>query len=87
MKTNCFYRRLPRLILHDIGQFISYASHHKHSVVYLIRASQHIGLNTAFQVNLIANIAPRHHRKAIPKATHDGYRLLMPRERLICCPN
>jgi len=66
--------------LHDIGQFISYASHHKHSY-YLIRASQHIGLN-AFQVNLIANIA-RYHRKAIPKATHDGYRLLLPRERLI----
>jgi exopolyphosphatase/guanosine-5'-triphosphate,3'-diphosphate pyrophosphatase len=66
--------------LHDIGQFINYASHHKHSY-YLIRSSQHIGLNSA-QVNLIANIA-RYHRKAMPKATHDNYRSLVPREKLI----
>jgi len=66
--------------LHDIGQYISYASHHKHSY-YLIRASQHIGLNPN-QVNLIANIG-RYHRKAMPKATHDNYRSLLPREKII----
>jgi exopolyphosphatase / guanosine-5'-triphosphate,3'-diphosphate pyrophosphatase len=66
--------------LHDIGQFISYASHHKHSY-YLIKASQLIGLNPS-QVELIANIS-RYHRKAIPKATHDGYRNLPLRERII----
>jgi exopolyphosphatase/guanosine-5'-triphosphate,3'-diphosphate pyrophosphatase len=66
--------------LHDIGQFISYGSHHKHSY-YLIRVSQLIGLNP-HQLDLIANIA-RYHRKAMPKATHDGYRQLPLKERVI----
>lgn len=66
--------------LHDIGQFISYASHHKHSY-YLIRASQLIGLNP-HQLDLIANIA-RYHRKAMPKATHENYRALPLKERII----
>ncbi len=66
--------------LHDIGQFISYGSHHKHSY-YLIKASQLMGL-TPGQVELVANIA-RYHRKALPKATHENYRLLPARERLM----
>jgi exopolyphosphatase / guanosine-5'-triphosphate,3'-diphosphate pyrophosphatase len=66
--------------LHDIGQFVSYASHHKHSY-YLIRASQLIGLKPD-QVELIANIS-RYHRKAMPKLTHESYRMLPPRERLV----
>ena len=68
--------------LHDIGQFVSYASHHKHSY-YLIRAAQLIGLKPE-QVEMIANIA-RYHRKAMPKMTHENYRLLPPRERLVVC--
>jgi len=66
--------------LHDIGQFVSYAAHHKHSY-YLIKASQLIGLNPE-QVDLVANIS-RYHRKAMPKATHENYRLLQPREKVI----
>ena len=66
--------------LHDIGQFVSYGSHHKHSY-YLIKSSQLIGLNPD-QVELIANIC-RYHRKAMPKLTHESYRLLPPRERIL----
>lgn len=68
--------------LHDIGQFVSYAAHHKHSY-YLIKASQLIGLNPE-QVEMVANIS-RYHRKAMPKATHENYRLLKPREKLTVC--
>jgi len=32
--------------LHDIGQYVSYASHHKHSY-YLIRSSHLVGLDNA----------------------------------------
>jgi exopolyphosphatase / guanosine-5'-triphosphate,3'-diphosphate pyrophosphatase len=66
--------------LHDIGQFVSYAAHHKHSY-YLIKAGQLIGLNSD-QVEIVANIS-RYHRKAMPKAAHDNYRLLAPRERIL----
>jgi exopolyphosphatase/guanosine-5'-triphosphate,3'-diphosphate pyrophosphatase len=66
--------------LHDIGQFVNYAAHHKHSY-YLIKASPLMGLQPA-QVELIANIS-RYHRKAMPKATHDNYRTLEPRERVL----
>jgi exopolyphosphatase/guanosine-5'-triphosphate,3'-diphosphate pyrophosphatase len=66
--------------LHDIGQFVSYASHHKHSY-YLIKASQLIGVNPD-QLELIANIA-RYHRKAMPKATHENYRALLLKDRVI----
>ncbi len=66
--------------LHDIGQFVSYASHHKHSY-YLIRSSQMIGLNP-HQVNLIANVS-RYHRKAMPKLAHENYRSLLPRDRVL----
>ncbi len=66
--------------LHDIGQFVNYAAHHKHSY-YLIKASSLIGLQPG-QVELIANIA-RYHRKAMPKATHENYRILQPREKVL----
>ena len=66
--------------LHDIGQFVNYASHHKHSY-YLIKSSQLIGLRPE-QVELIANIS-RYHRKAMPKLTHESYRLLPIRERVL----
>ncbi len=68
--------------LHDIGQFVNYASHHKHSY-YLIRSSQIVGLKPE-QAELVANIA-RYHRKSTPKLKHDNYRLLPPRERLLVC--
>jgi len=66
--------------LHDIGQFVSYAAHHKHSY-YLIKSAQLIGLS-ADQVELVATIS-RYHRKSIPKLKHEEYRALPPRERLL----
>lgn len=66
--------------LHDIGQFVNYAAHHKHSY-YLIKATPLIGLKPD-QVDLIANIS-RYHRKALPKATHDNFRILDLRQKAL----
>ena len=66
--------------LHDIGQFVSYASHHKHSY-YLIKSAQIMGLKPN-QLELVANIS-RYHRKSVPRIKHESYRALPPRERLL----
>jgi exopolyphosphatase/guanosine-5'-triphosphate,3'-diphosphate pyrophosphatase len=66
--------------LHDIGQFVNYNAHHKHSY-YLIRSSPLVGLHQD-QVEIAANVS-RYHRKAIPKMTHESYRLLRPRDRVL----
>jgi exopolyphosphatase/guanosine-5'-triphosphate,3'-diphosphate pyrophosphatase len=53
--------------LHDIGLFIAYPKHHKHSY-YLIKSS---GMNSfsKMDLDLIANVA-RYHRKAHPSQKH-----------------
>jgi exopolyphosphatase/guanosine-5'-triphosphate,3'-diphosphate pyrophosphatase len=56
-------------VLHDIGQFVSYKRHHKHSL-YLIANSELPGL-TEREMLLVANVA-RYHRKGEPSASHDG---------------
>ena len=50
-------------MLHDIGLFIAYRKHHKHSY-YLIKSSGPAALGKA-DLDLVANIA-RYHRKAHP---------------------
>jgi len=57
-------------LLHDVGYFINYSSHHKHSY-HLIRHANLFGF-TPRERELIANIA-RYHRKSIPKKKHDHY--------------
>jgi len=57
-------------LLHDVGYFINYSSHHKHSY-HLIRHADLFGF-TPRERELIANIA-RYHRKALPKKKHDQY--------------
>jgi exopolyphosphatase / guanosine-5'-triphosphate,3'-diphosphate pyrophosphatase len=57
-------------LLHDIGYFINYSSHHKHSY-HLIRHADLFGF-TPRERELIANIA-RYHRKSLPKKKHDTY--------------
>ena len=57
-------------ILHDIGNYISYSQHHKHSF-YLIMNSDFIGFSHD-EVELIANIA-RYHRKSAPKKSHESF--------------
>ncbi|HEX6068190.1 MAG TPA: Ppx/GppA phosphatase family protein [Longimicrobiaceae bacterium] len=57
-------------LLHDIGQYVSYHQHHKHSR-YLILHSQPRGL-TPWETELVALIA-RYHRRARPKESHEGF--------------
>jgi exopolyphosphatase/guanosine-5'-triphosphate,3'-diphosphate pyrophosphatase len=56
--------------LHDIGGYISYKRHHKHSM-YLIAQSELPGLSDA-EVALAASVA-RYHRKSEPAPSHDEF--------------
>lgn len=57
-------------LLHDIGYFISYKSHHKHSY-HLIRHARLDGFSPR-QKELVANIA-RYHRAGLPKKKHPNF--------------
>ena len=57
-------------LLHEIGQFISFTAHHKHSY-YLICNSDLAGISP--QERLMMACIARYHRKAPPKADHEGY--------------
>jgi len=59
--------------LHDIGDFVRYDGHHKHSY-YLIQHSDIMGL-TPEERAIVANIA-RYHRKSAPDAAHPNFREL-----------
>ncbi len=61
---------LAAAALHDIGQFVSYKRHHKHSY-YLIANSELPGLSER-EMLLVANVA-RYHRKGEPHPSHEGY--------------
>ena len=65
-------------LLHDVGYFINYSSHHKHSY-HLIRHADLFGF-TPRERELIANIA-RYHRKSLPKKKHDQYTRLAAADR------
>jgi exopolyphosphatase/guanosine-5'-triphosphate,3'-diphosphate pyrophosphatase len=67
-------------LLHDIGQYVSPRSHHKHSQ-YLISASELFGLRKR-ELEIIANIA-RYHRRALPQRSHVSYISLDRDERMI----
>jgi len=67
-------------ILHDVGYFINYSSHHKHSF-HLIRHADLFGF-TPRERELIAHVA-RYHRKSLPKKKHDQYMRLSPPDRLL----
>jgi exopolyphosphatase/guanosine-5'-triphosphate,3'-diphosphate pyrophosphatase len=60
-------------MLHDIGDYIHYSGHHKHSQ-YLIQHADIMGI-TPEERSIVAAIA-RYHRKGPPAATHPGYREL-----------
>lgn len=57
-------------LLHDIGAYISYTKHHKHSL-YLISQSELPGFS-AEEMLMAANIA-RYHRKNIPRPKHEQF--------------
>jgi len=69
---------LAAALLHDIGQFVSYRRHHKHSW-YLI---SHAGLPefSPDETAIVALIA-RYHRRAEPRLDHEGYADLAPADR------
>jgi exopolyphosphatase/guanosine-5'-triphosphate,3'-diphosphate pyrophosphatase len=69
-------------ILHDIGMFISYKGHHKHSF-YLISQSELPGLSDRDML-VAANVA-RYHRKMDPSAAHEMYKRLSTNERRRVC--
>lgn len=68
-------------ILHDVGYFINYSAHHKHSY-HLIRHADLFGF-TPRERELIANVA-RYHRKSLPKKKHEQFmRLSAPDRQLV----
>ncbi|HUJ09472.1 MAG TPA: HD domain-containing protein [Verrucomicrobiae bacterium] len=60
-------------LLHEVGNFISDRSHHKHSM-YIILNSELFGLAKR-DLTLIALIA-RYHRRAMPRPYHEEFQLL-----------
>jgi exopolyphosphatase/guanosine-5'-triphosphate,3'-diphosphate pyrophosphatase len=60
-------------LLHDVGDFVRYDGHHKHSY-YLIQNSDIIGL-TPDERAIVANTA-RYHRKSLPDPSHPAFREL-----------
>jgi exopolyphosphatase/guanosine-5'-triphosphate,3'-diphosphate pyrophosphatase len=61
---------LAAALLHDIGMFISYKKHHKHSL-YLLAQSELPGF-TPEEMMMVANVA-RYHRKQCPQAAHESF--------------
>jgi exopolyphosphatase/guanosine-5'-triphosphate,3'-diphosphate pyrophosphatase len=66
-------------LLHDVGYFISYNSHHKHSH-HLIRHADLFGFSPS-EREMTALIA-RYHRKSLPKKKHPEYERLDPKDQL-----
>jgi exopolyphosphatase/guanosine-5'-triphosphate,3'-diphosphate pyrophosphatase len=60
-------------MLHDIGDFVRYEGHHKHSH-YIIAHSDLMGL-TPEERDTVANVA-RYHRKSPPHPDHENFRAL-----------
>jgi exopolyphosphatase/guanosine-5'-triphosphate,3'-diphosphate pyrophosphatase len=67
-------------LLHDVGYFISYDRHHKHSY-HLIRHAELFDFSPR-EREIVANLA-RYHRKALPKYRHDNYAQLSPADQIL----
>ena len=65
-------------VLHDIGLFIGYRRHHKHSF-YIISQSELPGLKPR-EILMTANLA-RYHRKGDPAPHHDSFNALSDKEK------
>ena len=66
-------------LLHEIGQFISTGSYHKHTM-YLIQHSELFGLSRA-DVQLVA-LTARYHRRSSPKPIHTVFTTLNRDQRI-----
>jgi exopolyphosphatase/guanosine-5'-triphosphate,3'-diphosphate pyrophosphatase len=67
-------------MLHDVGAFVSYNRHHKHSYYLLYHAD--LPGYTDRERELIATIA-RYHRRSSPKESHEEFQRLSPDERTV----
>jgi len=67
-------------MLHDVGAFVSYNRHHKHSY-YLLYHADLPGF-TDREREIIATIA-RYHRRSSPKDRHEEFQRLTPEERIV----
>ena len=67
-------------LLHDVGYFISYSAHHKHTY-HLVRHADLFGF-TPREREVIAQIA-RYHRKALPKKKHESFVKLTSPDQLL----
>ena len=67
-------------LLHDVGYFISYNNHHKHSH-HLIRHAELFGFSPR-EREMMALIA-RYHRKSLPKKKHLEYERLEAKDQLV----
>jgi len=64
---------LAAALLHDVGDFVRYEGHHKHSY-YVIAHSDIMGLSPV-ERDIVANVA-RYHRKSSPSLDHENFRAL-----------
>ncbi len=71
--------RLAALV-HDLGDFVGFESHHKHTY-YVVTHANLMGLSPEAR-EIVANVA-RYHRKALPDLSHPGYRRLDRRGRAV----
>lgn len=69
-------------LLHDVGYFISYNSHHKHSH-HLIRHAELFGFSPR-EREMTALIA-RYHRKSLPKKKHREFDRLEESDQVVVC--
>ncbi len=66
-------------MLHDIGQFVSFKGHHKHSL-YLISNTELPNFSD-HEMELVANVA-RYHRKGLPADHHPSFMALDENDRV-----
>ncbi len=67
-------------LLHEIGNFVSSRSHHKHSM-YLIMSSELFGLGR--RDHRLVGLIARYHRRASPKPVHEVYNELDRDDRIL----
>ncbi len=66
-------------MLHDIGYYVAYDRHHKHSYHLILHAT--LPAFTRREMSMAASIA-RYHTKSLPKRTHESWTALDPPDRL-----
>jgi exopolyphosphatase/guanosine-5'-triphosphate,3'-diphosphate pyrophosphatase len=66
-------------MLHDVGYYIAYDRHHKHSYHLILHAN--LPQFTRREMAMAASIA-RYHTKSLPKRSHESWATLDPPDRL-----